>query len=57
MAQKSETVATSGKKLSPYNVLSKLDHDNRIYRKGSTVILTDAQAAPLIRLKVVTEAK
>lgn len=31
-----------------YEVLSRLDHDGETYLPGSTVQLTDAQAAPLI---------
>jgi hypothetical protein len=36
-----------------YKVLSNLKHDGKTYRKGSSVALTPAAAAPHVRAKVV----
>jgi hypothetical protein len=38
---------------SAYNVLSTLHHDKTIYRKGSTVQLSDKEAEPLLKLKTI----
>ena len=40
-----------------YRVLSTLFHNKAIYQPESTVSLTDAAAEPLLRLRVVAEAK
>jgi hypothetical protein len=40
-----------------YHVLGNITHDRKVYRKGDTIELTEAQAAPLLRKGIVaTEA-
>ena len=56
-AIKSTRPAADGAALSSYTVLSTLLHDGVIYRKNGTVELTQAEALPLLRRKVVAFAE
>lgn len=47
-SKSAETSKPKETSTSEYEVLSRLDHDGETYLPGSTVQLTDAQAAPLI---------
>jgi hypothetical protein len=42
---------------SAYKVLSTLKHNNKVYRKGAQVRLSDKDAAPLLKIKTVEPAK
>lgn len=44
-------------KTTGYVVLSALKHDGKRYKKGSTVVLTEAQATPLLNLGIIEAAK
>jgi hypothetical protein len=48
---------SSPAKKSTYNVLSRLLHNKKLFKKGSTVPLTDKEAAPLLKVKTVEPAK
>lgn len=55
VAKAVEAVEAGPKKL--YKVLANLRHDGKGYPPKSTVSLTDAQASPLLKSKVVEPAK
>lgn len=44
-------------KTSAYTVLSTLKHNEKLYRKGSVVRLSDKEAKPLLDLKTIEAAK
>jgi hypothetical protein len=55
--KRSAEVSEAAAELSEFSVLSNLLHHGKLYRKGSTVLLTAAESLPLLRHKTVEAIK